>query len=76
MLFLFWIVMAVAVAVAASVKGYNWFLWFLYGFALWPVALVHILVRRRADEIAVRPAPARQDFLAGWSTDDRTDRKP
>lgn len=76
MLFLFWIVMPVAVAVAASVKGYNWFLWFLYDFALWPVALVNILVRRRADEIAVRPTPARQDFLAARSTDDRTDRKP
>ena len=52
MLFVFWIVMAIAVAVAASVKGYNWFLWFIYGFLLWPVALVHVLVRKRAAEIA------------------------
>lgn len=44
MLILFWLLMAVVVAIVASSKGRSGFLWFLYGFAIWPIALVHILV--------------------------------
>ena len=38
------IVAAVIVAIIASTKGRSGFLWFLYGFFLWPVAFIHILV--------------------------------
>lgn len=41
---IFWIVMAVVVAMIANSKGRNPGGWFVYGFLLWPVALVHILV--------------------------------
>lgn len=64
MVFVFWVVMAIAVAVAANVKGLNWFPWFIYGFLLWPVALVHVLVRRRADETAAAAATAPRPQLA------------
>ena len=38
-------VLGAMVAVAAHVKGYDWFPWFVYGFLVWPVALVHVLLR-------------------------------
>lgn len=42
--FIFWIVMAIVVAMIANSKGRNAGGWFVYGFLLWPVALVHVLV--------------------------------
>jgi len=39
-----WLVMAVVVAIVAGSKGRNPFAWGLYGFLVWPIALVHILV--------------------------------
>jgi hypothetical protein len=48
----FWIVMALVVAVVASGKGRSGIGWFFYGLLLWPVALAHICVLRR-------PEPAR-----------------
>jgi len=40
----FWIVMGIAVAVLAANKGRFGFPWFIYGFLLWPVALIHAAV--------------------------------
>jgi hypothetical protein len=48
--FLFWLIMAVVVAIVATNKGRPGFLWFLYGFVVWPVALVHALVIPRSQE--------------------------
>lgn len=39
-----WIVMGVAISSIASAKGRSGCGWFLYGFLLWPIALVHVLV--------------------------------
>ena len=41
-----WIIMAVVVGIVASSKNRSFFLWFLYGFAIWPIALTHILVSK------------------------------
>ena len=51
--FLGWLVLGAVVAVAAAVKGFGWFWWLVYGLLVFPVALVHVLVKRREDE----PAP-------------------
>lgn len=44
------IVFGTIVAIIARSKGRSGFGWFLYGVAIFPVALVHILVARHADE--------------------------
>jgi hypothetical protein len=49
--------MATAVSVAAKMKGYGWFEWFLYGLMIWPVALVHILVKKPREELERLPCP-------------------
>lgn len=49
---LLWLVLAVVVAVVAGSKGRNPVLWGLYGFLIWPVALVHILVSRPTAKAA------------------------
>jgi hypothetical protein len=54
MLWLFWFVMALVVAVIASTKGRSGFGWFFYGLLIWPVALAHVAFIRRLDA----PAPA------------------
>lgn len=64
-LFAFWVVMAVVVAVIASNKGRSGFGWFVFGFLLWPVALVLILLARSeapgphalAEAAALRECP-------------------
>ena len=43
-MFVFWIVMVIAVAVVASNKGRFGFHWLIYAALLWPVALVHAAV--------------------------------
>lgn len=43
-LFVLWLVGGLVVALIASSKGRNGCGWFIYGFLLWPIALVHILV--------------------------------
>ena len=40
---LLWVVMAFVVAIVAGSKGRNGFGWFIYGFLIWPVALVHAI---------------------------------
>ena len=47
---IFWVVMAAVVAIIAHSKGLSGGLWFLYGFLIWPIALVHALVSPRADQ--------------------------
>lgn len=46
----FWLVMATIVTLVALSKGRSGFVWFIYGLAIWPIALVHILVTRRTAE--------------------------
>lgn len=45
-LLIFWAIAGVVVAVIASSKGKSGCGWFIYGFLLWPIALVHVLVAR------------------------------
>lgn len=52
MWFIIWIIMAFIVASVASSKGKSGFGWFVYGFLLWPVALIHVLVTR-PDKVVV-----------------------
>ena len=52
----FWLVMAMIVAFIADSKGRNWFGWALYGFIIWPIALVHVL--------ATTSSQAAQDRMA------------
>ena len=44
-----WVIMAIIVAMIAKSKGRDALLWGLYGFAIWPIALVHILLAK--DEV-------------------------
>ncbi len=44
-----WLTLAGVVAIVAGSKGFNWFGWFLYGLLIWPIALVHAIVARRAS---------------------------
>ena len=44
--FFLWVIAGVVVALIASSKGRNGCGWFIYGFLLWPIALVHVLVAR------------------------------
>lgn len=54
-IFLFWIIGGVVVAIIANSKGKGTFGWFVYGFLLFPVALVHVLVSpRNAAVVAER----------------------
>lgn len=53
--FFFWLVMAGVVAIIAGSKGFNAFGWFCYGFVIWPIALVHALVKDR--DSPQRPMP-------------------
>lgn len=41
---LLWIIMAVIVTMIAGKKGRDRIGWFFYGFFIWPIALVHILL--------------------------------
>lgn len=43
--------MGVLVALIATSKGKNGGAWFLYGFLLWPIALVHILVAEASPKV-------------------------
>lgn len=52
--FYFAAAMGLVIAMIAQHKGAGAGLWLLYGFLLWPVALVHVLLRKRVD---VEPAP-------------------
>ena len=41
-----WAAIGVAVAVAAALKGRPFLPWLLYGVALWPLALAHLIFRK------------------------------
>lgn len=43
-LLVFWIIMAGVVAMIANARGQRTGNWFIYGLAIWPIALVHILL--------------------------------
>lgn len=45
-LLIFWIIAGIVVALVASSKGRSGCGWFIYGFLLWPIAIVHVLVAR------------------------------
>ena len=57
-LILLWVVMGIVVALIANAKGRDPGLWFLYGAAIWPIALVHILVaapnQQQVEALALR----------------------
>lgn len=58
----FWLLMAAVVAIVANSKGRNAFLWFLYGFLIWPIALVHIIVSKAAPpRLTVAEAAAAEE---------------
>jgi len=69
MLWTFWIVMALAVAVIASTKGRSGFGWFFYGLVIWPVALAHVAFIRRLD--APVSAPAAETLAAAQIAPER-----
>lgn len=43
---IFWVIAGIVVALVASSKGRSGCGWFIYGFLLWPIAIVHVLVAR------------------------------
>ena len=45
-----WLLLGIVVALIARSKGRSGLGWFLYGFLIWPVALVHILLVARTAE--------------------------
>ncbi len=45
-LLVIWIIMAFVVMGVAISKGFRAAPWFAYGFLLWPIALIHVLVAR------------------------------
>lgn len=56
LMWLVWIVMAIIVAMIADSKGRSSGWWFFYGLLLWPIALVHILLKESLK--AARPISA------------------
>lgn len=63
-LFIFWLIMAGVVAIIASSKGFSGFGWFLYGFVIWPIALVHVLVRAKATPPTAIPVVITEGVVA------------
>jgi hypothetical protein len=61
----FWLVMGGVVAIVADSKGYNWFLWLLYGAVIWPIALTHILVIGPAERTGPAPDQAGRPSRSG-----------
>lgn len=47
---LFWVIMPICIAIVANHKGFNAIGWLIYGFFLWPIALVHVLVASPTQE--------------------------
>jgi hypothetical protein len=46
---IFFLIMAVIVAMVANSKGRYAFGWFFYGLLIWPIALVHALLLKRVE---------------------------
>jgi hypothetical protein len=59
LLLLFWLGMATLVAAIAANKGRSWFGFFVYGFLLWPIALIHALIMQSTVQ-----APSERDTRA------------
>ncbi len=77
MTLLFWLLVAGLVAYLAGRKGRRAWVWFLYGFAIWPLALVHVLLARPSHEAlrarlvasgAQRPCPHCQELVRSDAT--------
>lgn len=43
-IFIIWLIGGIVVALIATSKAKSGCAWFIYGFLLWPIALVHVLV--------------------------------
>lgn len=50
-LVVFWVIIGAIVAMIANSKGRNGCGWFIYGFLLWPIAIIHILVARPNPQV-------------------------
>ncbi len=48
--FVFWLIMACIVAMIAASKGRSAFGFFIYGFIIWPIALVHVLIAEKSQK--------------------------
>lgn len=59
-----WLMMGAVVAVIANGKGFAPVPWFLYGAALWPVALAHVLVKPRLAGSEEPPLARHVDMAA------------
>lgn len=57
-LIILWVIMALIVAIIAGSKGRSGFAWFLYGFLIWPIALVHALVASSTPKAGEKRAAA------------------
>lgn len=77
-LLVFWLIMGGVVAIIAGSKGFNWFGWMLYGMAIWPIALVHVLVARSASAPTPIPVVITEGLVArpARSNSDPTPRQP
>ena len=77
----FWLIAATVVAIIAGSKGYSAVGWWFYGLLIWPIALVHILVKERqgdarrsyadAPVLPVYDAPVRQSAASATPDLDR-----
>jgi len=47
-LVVFWLIMAIIVAMVAKSRGRDAIGWFFYGLLIWPIALVHALLSKQA----------------------------
>jgi hypothetical protein len=56
-----WVVLGAVVAFVANSKGKSGCAWFIYGFLLWPIAMVHILVARPNEQIVEKRELERGD---------------
>lgn len=55
-LLVFWVIVGAIVGLIANSKGRSGCGWFIYGFLLWPIALIHILVARSNPDVVDKRA--------------------
>ena len=58
-----WGIMGAVVAAIANSKNRNPLLWFAYGFLIWPIALVHILVSKSTAEGTRQACPSCAELI-------------
>lgn len=59
-LLILWLAMATLVAAIASSKGRSWLGFFVYGFLVWPLALIHALVMAPTEADGILSGDARK----------------